>query len=81
MRRPPPCATQTLILLFLLMGAWAGEVNRCYHPGLLVGWGLLNSERAPAGMRVHVVVLETEELSWTCVEVATYGRGSGLSFP
>ncbi|XP_049977327.1 kallikrein-8 isoform X2 [Alexandromys fortis] len=24
MGRPPPCATQTLILLFLLMGAWAG---------------------------------------------------------
>lgn len=64
MGRPPPCATQTWILLFLLMGAWAGEVNRRYHSGLLVGWGLLNSERAPAGVRVHVVVWGTEELSW-----------------
>lgn len=39
MGRPPPCAIQKWIFLFLLMGTWAGEVDGRYHPGPSVGWG------------------------------------------
>lgn len=48
MGRPPPSATQKWILLFLLMGAWAGEGYRCQHPGVGVT-GLRVSSCGPVG--------------------------------